>query len=196
MIHTVEGFGVVNKTEIDVFLELSCFFNDPVDIGNLISGFSAFSKTSLNIWKFSVYVLLKLGLEDFEHYFTSVCVSGRFYFLGSKITVDSDCSHEIKTLGPWKESYDKPRQHIEKQRYHFANKGPYSQSYGFSTYCGSVAHLCPTLCDPMNCSIADFPVPHHLPKFAQALVHCMGDAIQPSHPLMPSSPSALNLSQH
>ena len=72
VIHTVEGFGVVNKAEIDVFLELSCLFDDPVDIGNLISGPSAFSKTSLNIWKFSVRVLLKPGLENFEHYFTSV----------------------------------------------------------------------------------------------------------------------------
>ena len=120
-----------------------------------------------------------------------------FIFLGSKIIVDSDCSHEIKTLAPWKETYDKPRQHIKEQRYHFANKGPYSQSYVFYTCCwGSVAQLCPTLCDPMNCSMADFPIPHHLPKFAQVLVHCMGDAIQPFHPLMPSSPSALNLSQH
>ena len=72
MIHTVEAFDVVNKAEIDVFLELSCFFDDPVDIGNLISGSSAFSKTSLNIWKFTVHVLLKPGLENFEHYFTSV----------------------------------------------------------------------------------------------------------------------------
>ena len=72
MIHTVEGFGVVNKAEIDVFLELSCFFDGPADIGNLISGSSAFSKTSLNIWKFTVHVLLKTGLENFEHYFTSV----------------------------------------------------------------------------------------------------------------------------
>ena len=72
VIHTVKDFGVVNKAEIDIFLELSCFFNDPVDIGNLISGSSAFSKTSLNIWKFSVHVLLKPGLENFEHYLTSV----------------------------------------------------------------------------------------------------------------------------
>ena len=71
-IHTVEGFDVVSKAEIDVFLELSSFFDDPADIGNLISGSSAFSKTSLNIWKFSVHVLLKPGLENFEHYFTSV----------------------------------------------------------------------------------------------------------------------------
>ena len=70
VIHTVKGFGTVNKAEIDVFLELSCFFHDPVDIGNLISGSSAFSKTSLNIRKFTVHVLLKPGLENFEHYFT------------------------------------------------------------------------------------------------------------------------------
>ena len=68
MIHTVKGFGIVNKA-VDVFLELSCFFNDPADVGNLISGSSAFSKTSLNIWKFTVRVLLKPGLENFEHYF-------------------------------------------------------------------------------------------------------------------------------
>ena len=72
VIHTDEGFDIVNKAEIDVFLELSCFFNDPVDVGNLISGSSAFSKTSLNIWKFTVHVLLKPGLENFEHYFTSM----------------------------------------------------------------------------------------------------------------------------
>ena len=70
--HTVKGFGIVNKAEIDVFLEISCFFDDPADVGNLISGSSAFSKTSLNIWKFTFHVLLKPGLENFEHYFTSV----------------------------------------------------------------------------------------------------------------------------
>ena len=69
MIHTVKGFGIINKAEIDVFLELSCFFDDPADIGNLISGSSDFSKTSLNIWKFSIHILLKPGLENF---FTSV----------------------------------------------------------------------------------------------------------------------------
>ena len=70
--YTVKGFGIVNKAEIDVFLELSCFFYDPADAGNLISGSSAFSKTSLNIRKFTVHILLKPGLENFEHYFTSV----------------------------------------------------------------------------------------------------------------------------
>ena len=69
MIHTVKGFGIVNKAEVDVFLEFSCFFNDPMDVDNLISGSSAFSKSSLNIWKFTVHVLLKPGLENFEHYF-------------------------------------------------------------------------------------------------------------------------------
>ena len=70
VIHTVKGFGIVKKAEIDVFLKLS--FNDPEDVGNLISGSSAFSKTSLNIWKFMVHILLKPGLENFEHYFTSM----------------------------------------------------------------------------------------------------------------------------
>ena len=72
MVHTDKGFTIVNKAEVDVFLELSRFFCDPVDVGNLISGSSAFSKSSLNIWKFSVHVLLKPSLENFEHYFVSV----------------------------------------------------------------------------------------------------------------------------
>ena len=72
VIHTVKGFGMVSKAEVDVFLELSCFFYDPADVGNLISGSSAFSKSSLNIWKFSVHILLKSDLENFEHYFASV----------------------------------------------------------------------------------------------------------------------------
>ena len=72
VIHTVKGFGIVNKAEIDAVLEHSCFFDDPADVGNLISGSSAFSKSSLNIWKFTVRVLLKPGLENFEHYFASM----------------------------------------------------------------------------------------------------------------------------
>ena len=72
VIHTVKGFGIVNNAEIDVFLECSCFFNYPVDVGNLISGSSVFSKSSLNIWKFAVHILFKLGLENFEHYFGSM----------------------------------------------------------------------------------------------------------------------------
>ena len=72
VIHTVKGFGVVNKAEADVFLELLCFFDDPTDVGNLISGSSAFSKSSVSIWKFTIHLLLKPGLENFEHYFASV----------------------------------------------------------------------------------------------------------------------------
>ena len=72
VIHTAKGFGIVNKAEIDVFLELSCFFDNLADVGNLISGSSAFSKASLNTWNFTVHVLLKPGLENFEHYFTSI----------------------------------------------------------------------------------------------------------------------------
>ena len=73
VIHTVKGFGIFNKAEIDVFLELFCFFNDPADVGNLISDSSDFSEISLNIWNFTVHILLKPGLENFEHYFPSVC---------------------------------------------------------------------------------------------------------------------------
>ena len=72
VIHTVKGFGLVNKAEVDVFLECSWVFDDPMDVGNLISGSSAFSKSSLNVWKLTVHILLKPGLENFEHYFTSV----------------------------------------------------------------------------------------------------------------------------
>ena len=72
VIHTVKGFGIVNRAEIDVFLELSCLFDDPADVGNLISGSSAFSKASLNIREFTVHVLLKSGLENFENYFTGM----------------------------------------------------------------------------------------------------------------------------
>ena len=72
VIHIVKGFGIVNKAEVNVFLEFSCFFYDPTDVGNLISGSSDFSKSSLNIWKFTVHILLKPGLENFEYYFASV----------------------------------------------------------------------------------------------------------------------------
>ena len=72
VIHTVKGFDIVNKSEVDVFLELSGFFDDPTEVGNLVSGSSAFSKSSLNIWKLTVHVLLKPGLENFEHYFADM----------------------------------------------------------------------------------------------------------------------------
>ena len=81
VIHTVKGFAIVNKAETDVFLELACFFNDPADVGNLISGSSAFSQSSLNIWKFRVHVLLKPGLENFEHYFDSLWDKCNWHFL-------------------------------------------------------------------------------------------------------------------
>ena len=104
VIHTVKGFGIVNKVKVDVFLELSCFFHDPADVGNLVSGSSAFSKTSLNIWKFTVHVLLKPGVENFEHYFTSVwdecncAVVWAFFgiaFLGIEMKADlfQSCGH-------------------------------------------------------------------------------------------------------
>ena len=72
VIHTVRGIGLVNKAEVNIFLELSCFFYDPTDVGNLISGSSAFSNSTLNIWKFTVHILLKPGLENFEYYFASL----------------------------------------------------------------------------------------------------------------------------
>ena len=72
VIHTVKGFGIVNKAKVNVFLEHSCFFDDPTDVGNLISGSSAFSKSSLKVWKFTVHILLKPGVENFEHYFASM----------------------------------------------------------------------------------------------------------------------------
>ena len=101
---TVKGFGIVNKVEVDVFLELSCFFHDPMDVGNLISGSSAFSKSSLNIWKLTVHVLLKPGLENFEHYFASVwdkcnCVivwaflALLFFGIGMRTDLFQSCAH-------------------------------------------------------------------------------------------------------
>ena len=104
MIHTVKGFGVVKKVEVYVFLELSCSFDDPTDVGNLISGSSAFSNSSLNIWKFTVHVLLKTGLENFEHYFTkcemSVIVQWfehslalPFFGIGMETDLFQSCGH-------------------------------------------------------------------------------------------------------
>ena len=97
VIHTVKEFDVINKAEVDIFLELSCFFDDPTDVGNLISGSSAFSKSTLNIWKFTVHVLLKTGLENFEHYLPSMwdecncVVVWAFFgiaFLGIRMKID------------------------------------------------------------------------------------------------------------
>ena len=104
MIHTVKGFGIVYKAEIDVFLELSCFFHDLVDIGNLISGSSAFSKTSLHIWKFTVHISLKPCLQNFEHCFTSVwdeyiCVAV-WTFFGISFLWDWNENWPFPVLGP------------------------------------------------------------------------------------------------
>ena len=99
VIHTVKGFGIVNKAGIYVFLELSCFFNDPADVGNLISGSSAFSKTSLNIWKFMVQktkIMASGPITSWQTDGETVETVADFIFLGSKITADGDCSQEIK----------------------------------------------------------------------------------------------------
>ena len=104
VIHTVKGFGIVNKSEIDVFLELFCSFHDPADVGNLISGSSAFSKTILNIWNFMVHVLLKPGLENFEHYFIPSEMSAivqefrhslalPYFRIGMKTDLFQSCGH-------------------------------------------------------------------------------------------------------
>ena len=104
VIHTVKGFGTVNKAEIDVFLERSCFFDDPKDVGNLISGSSAFSKSSFNIWKFMVHVLLKPGLENFEHFLLACEMSAMvqkfehslalpFFGIGMKADLFQSCDH-------------------------------------------------------------------------------------------------------
>ena len=103
VVHTVKDFGIVNKSEVDIFLELSCFFDDPADVSKLIYGSSGFSKSSLNIWKFMVHILLKAGLENFEHHFTSVwdecnCVvvwSLALYFFGTGMKTDlfHSCGH-------------------------------------------------------------------------------------------------------
>ena len=106
VIHAVKGFGIVSKAEIDAFLELSCFFDDPADVGNMISGSSAFSKTSLNIWKFMVHILLKPCLENFEHYFTTGGISHSF-FQGIFLTQGSNldllhCRHSLPSEPPGK----------------------------------------------------------------------------------------------
>ena len=104
VIHTVKGFGIVNKAEIDVFLELSCFFDNPMDVGNLISGSSAFSKSSLNIWKSTVHILLKPGLKNFEHYFKSVwdeCICAVVWaFFGNYIFCDWNENWYFPVLWP------------------------------------------------------------------------------------------------
>ena len=104
VIYTVKGFGIINKAEVDIFLQFSCFLDDPTDVGSLISGSSAFSKSSLNIWKFMFHVLLKPGLKDFEYYFVSVWMSAivryfehslalPFFGIGMKTDLFQSCGH-------------------------------------------------------------------------------------------------------
>ena len=118
--------------------------------------------------------------------------------------VGYDWATELNWTAPWKKGYDKPGQHIKKQRPHFANRGPYSKSYGFSSNCVCFWELldhkggwaCPTLCDPMDQSMLGLPAHHQLLELTQTHVHWVGDAIQPSHPLSSPCPPAFNLSQH
>ena len=140
VIHTVKGFGTVNKAEVDVFLELSYFFNDPTNVGNLISGTSAFSKSSLNIWKFTVHVLLKPGLANFEHYFTNVCCCQV-----ALVVSDSVWPHRrqpTRLRCPW----DSPGKNTG-VRCHFLLQCLKVKSES------EVAQLCPTPSDPMDCSL-------------------------------------------
>ena len=143
----VKDFGIVNKAEVDVFLELSCFFDDPADVGSLISG----SKSSRNIWKFLVHVPLKPGLENFEHYFASVwdeCNCAVVWtFFGIAFLWDWNENWPFPVLWPllsfpnllayWVQHFNsiiyQPRQHIKKQRHYFASKSLSSKSYGFSS---------------------------------------------------------------
>ena len=106
VIHIVKGFGIVNKGEVDVFLKLSCFFNDPTDVGSLISGSSAVSKSSLNIWKFMVHVLLKPGLENFEHYFANI----KGFPGGSEVKVSACNAGDLGSIpglgrSPWRRKW-------------------------------------------------------------------------------------------
>ena len=142
MIHTVKGFGIVNKAEIDVFLELSCFLSDPAGVGNLILVFSpVFSKTSLNIWKFTVHVLLKPGLENFKHYFTSVCCCCCYV---ASIMSDPVQPHRRKPT-----RLPHPRDSPGKNTgvgYHFLQCMKVKSE-------SEISQSCPILSDPVDCSL-------------------------------------------
>ena len=142
VIHTVKGFGIVNKTEDDVFLELFCFFNDPTDVGNVISGSFAFSKSSLNIWKFTVHVLLKPGLENFEHYFTSVCCCCCYVASVVSNSVRPHRWQPTRLPHPW----DSPGKNTG-VGCHFLLQCRKVKSES------EVAQSCPTLSNPMDCSL-------------------------------------------
>ena len=151
VIHVVKGFSVVSEAEVDVFLEFSCFFCYPTDVGNLISDSSAFSKSSLNIWKFLVHVLLRPSLRNFEHYFARVWYECNcaivWTFFGNAFLWD------------WNENWPFP---VLWPLLSFPNLLPYWVQHLLtnSVQFGSVAQLCPTLCDPMNCSTPGLPVHH------------------------------------
>ena len=139
VIHTVKGFGIVNKAEIDVFLELSCFYHDPADVSNLISGSSAFSKSSLNIWKFTVHVLLKPGLENFEHYFTSVWD-------------ECNCLHTVISLPKTRKSRAGSRTAPWKSAALGTRGIPCALSH-WAEQRSKGAQSCSTLCDHMYCGL-------------------------------------------
>ena len=158
-----------------------------MDVGNLISGSSAFSKSSLNIWKFTVHVLLKSHLENFEHYFASVWEECNCALVWTVFG--------IAFLWDWNENWPFP---VLWPLLSFPNLLAYwvqhfhSIQFSFSL----VAQSCPTLCDAMNCSTPDLPVHHQLLESTQIHVHRVDDAIQPSHPLSSPFPPALYPSQH
>ena len=145
VIHRVKGFGIVNKAEKDVFLELFCFFDNPADVGNLISGSPAFSKTSLSIWKFMVHVLLKPGLENFEHYFTSMCCCCCCCCQVTSVMSDSVWPHRRQpTRLP--HPCDSPGKNTG-VGFHFLLQCMKVKSES------EVAQSCPTLSDPMDYSL-------------------------------------------
>ena len=143
VIHTVKGFGIVNKSKVDVFLELSCFFNDSANVGNLISGSSAFSKTSLNIWKFTVHALLKPGLENFEHYFASVWDEHNcaviWTFFGIALFWDWNENWPFPVLGHW--WVFQIRWHIECSTFTASSFGIWNSSTGIPSLEFEIAQL-------------------------------------------------------
>ena len=194
MIHTVKDFSIINET--DVFLEFLFFLYDAFNVSNLNSDFSAFSKPSLYIWKFSIQVLLKPSWKDFGHNLTSMgselnCPVVWTFFsaalLGNWMNTDlfQSCGHLWVFQICW---------HVECSTL-IASSFRILNSLLSDCCCYSVKP-CPALCDSMDCSMPGLSAPHHLLEFSQVHVHWIGDDIKPSHPLSPYSPSAFNLSQH
>ena len=168
MMHMVKGFGIVNRAEVDVFLEFCCLFDDPRDVGNLISGFSAFSESSLNIWKFSIHILLKPSLENLEHYFASVWDECNCVVVGTFFCIDF--------LWDWNKNWPCP---VLRPLLSF----PILLDIEFSS-------VGVQLCDTMDCSTSDFPIHHQLLELTQTHVHWFDGAIQASYPLSSPSPHA------